>query len=208
MNKQPKKGLALSGGGYRATLYALGSLWRMNDSGLLTELDTITSVSGGSIAAGFLMLNWNKLVFEPIDKQKGRYRATNFEEVIAKPLLDFCDKTLDYPSIIKGVFNPWSSASEELRKAYEKHLFGDIRLDNIPDHEHAPEFVFYGTNYDTGVSVRISKRTLRDYHIGEASQHGITLAQAVCISSSFPPFMASVKGGKAVDLERLALSKA
>ena len=38
-------GLALSGGGYRATLFGLGSLWRLNDAGLLGRLDRITSVS-------------------------------------------------------------------------------------------------------------------------------------------------------------------
>ena len=38
-------GLALSGGGYRATLFSLGSLWRLNDAGLLGKLDRITSVS-------------------------------------------------------------------------------------------------------------------------------------------------------------------
>ncbi|WP_165398986.1 hypothetical protein [Shewanella maritima] len=42
-----KKGLALSGGGFRATLYAVGSLARLNEEGLLAELDTITAVSGG-----------------------------------------------------------------------------------------------------------------------------------------------------------------
>jgi len=51
-------GLALSGGGYRATLFGLGSLTRLNDAGLLGKLDLITSVSGGSILAGILALRW------------------------------------------------------------------------------------------------------------------------------------------------------
>lgn len=193
MSNKFKKGLALSGGGFRATLYALGSLWRMNEDGLLTELDTITSVSGGSIAAGLLMLKWEELSFEEVDSRQGRYRATNFEEVIAAPLLEFCSQTITSKSrILLHTLNPMTTAAIEVRKKYEALLFGNSRLCDIPEHTLAPEFIFYGTNLDTGTSVRISKREIRDYNIGSASEHGITLAQAISISSGFPPFLAPI----------------
>ena len=51
---QPGIGLAFSGGGFRATLFHLGSLWRLNELGYLPKLDRISSVSGGSITAGRL----------------------------------------------------------------------------------------------------------------------------------------------------------
>ena len=57
-------GLALSGGGFRATLFGLGSLARINDGGLLGKLDVITSVSGGSILAGILAQRWSQLEFK------------------------------------------------------------------------------------------------------------------------------------------------
>ena len=44
--------LCLSGGGYRAMLFHVGMLWRLNEVGLLSQMDRISSVSGGSIAAG------------------------------------------------------------------------------------------------------------------------------------------------------------
>src|SRR5260370_305678 len=47
-------GLAMSGGGFRATLFHLGALWRLNELGYLTKLDRISSVSGGSITTGVL----------------------------------------------------------------------------------------------------------------------------------------------------------
>ena len=193
MCNQYKKGLALSGGGFRATLYALGTLWRMNEDGILTELDTITSVSGGSIAAGLLMLKWNELNFVKIDAREGRYRATNFKEIIVDPIIDFCSQTITNKSrIILHTLNPTTSAVKEVCKKYEKLLFGNICLSDVPDNHLAPEFVFYGTNLDTGVSVRISKHEIRDYHIGTAIDHKITLAQAVSISSGFPPVLAPV----------------
>ncbi|WHZ16049.1 MAG: hypothetical protein OJF52_002897 [Nitrospira sp.] len=43
--------LALSGGGFRATAFHLGVLKRLNELGLLRQVDIISSVSGGSIAA-------------------------------------------------------------------------------------------------------------------------------------------------------------
>src|SRR5579859_5794871 len=47
-------GLCLSGGGYRAALFHLGAIRRLNEVGALAKLDTISSVSGGSILSAFL----------------------------------------------------------------------------------------------------------------------------------------------------------
>lgn len=193
MGDVDKKGLALSGGGFRATLYAVGSLVRLNEEGLLAELDTITAVSGGAIAAGYLMLKWDQLKFEPIEGKPGCVRASNFHQIIVEPLVEICSGTITSKRwIALGVINPWSSAVREVRKKYESRLFGEIRLKDIPDSRYVPEFIFYGTNLDTGVSVRIGKGFIRDYQIGMATNHNITLADAVSISSAFPPFLSPV----------------
>src|SRR5687768_3836338 len=60
---EPGLALCLSGGGYRAMLFHLGALWRLNDAGYLPRLNRISSVSGGSITAGVLGLAWSKLAF-------------------------------------------------------------------------------------------------------------------------------------------------
>ena len=54
--KQPTDGIALclSGGGYRAMLFHLGSLWRLNELHYLKKLNRVSSVSGGSITSGVL----------------------------------------------------------------------------------------------------------------------------------------------------------
>ena len=56
----PSIGLALSGGGFRATLYHLGVIRYLRDSGSLPLVADITAVSGGSIVAAHLVLNWNR----------------------------------------------------------------------------------------------------------------------------------------------------
>src|SRR6266849_11034505 len=79
---QPSPGMALclSGGGYRAMLFHLGTLWRLNELGLLRGLKKVSSVSGGSITAGMLGLAWKNLSFDAggIDG--------NFEQLVVKPI--------------------------------------------------------------------------------------------------------------------------
>lgn len=53
-------GLALSGGGFRATLFHLGGLRFLHDANLLRRISHVTSVSGGSIMAAHLVLNWDR----------------------------------------------------------------------------------------------------------------------------------------------------
>src|SRR5262249_14816067 len=55
-----KIGLALSGGGFRASLYHLGLVRFLRDAGILSQVSHITSVSGGSVLAAHLVLNWDR----------------------------------------------------------------------------------------------------------------------------------------------------
>src|SRR3954462_7322206 len=55
-----KIGLALSGGGFRANLYHLSLVRFLRDAGILPQVSHITSVSGGSILAAHLVLNWDR----------------------------------------------------------------------------------------------------------------------------------------------------
>ena len=59
-SRQPKLGLALSGGGFRAAFFHLGVLARLAELGLLRRVEVISTVSGGSIvgAAYYLRLKW------------------------------------------------------------------------------------------------------------------------------------------------------
>lgn len=48
--------LALSGGGFRASYFHLGALYALGQQGKLVDLDVMTTVSGGSIAAAMYLL--------------------------------------------------------------------------------------------------------------------------------------------------------
>ena len=57
-------GLALSGGGFRATLFHLGVISFLRDTKQLQRVTHISAVSGGSILAAHMVLNWEKYVAE------------------------------------------------------------------------------------------------------------------------------------------------
>ena len=180
-------GIALSGGGFRATLFGLGSLWRLNDAGLLGKLDRITSVSGGSIIAGVLANRWRNLQF--VDG-----RASNFADVIAKTVQDFCCHTADIEAGILGWITPFRSAGDYLTKHYASELFGHATLGSLPDPKDPlnPLFVFYATNMQTGRSFRFRQDFMADYELGITSSATVPLAIAVAASSAFPPIFSPI----------------
>jgi hypothetical protein len=52
-------GLALSGGGFRATLFHLGVVRYLHEAGLLPQVRHVASVSGGSFLAAQLLRRWS-----------------------------------------------------------------------------------------------------------------------------------------------------
>ncbi|MFN2642446.1 MAG: patatin-like phospholipase family protein, partial [Actinomycetota bacterium] len=79
--------LCLSGGGKRAALFHLGGLRRLNELGILGKIDTISSVSGGSILAGHLL---QALRVWP---RRGDVVA-DFEERVVQPLHAFAQQNI------------------------------------------------------------------------------------------------------------------
>jgi len=67
MINQKKIGLALSGGGYRAAAYHIGTFKKLNELGVLEHIDVISCVSGGSILGAFYGLH--KGNFETFEKE-------------------------------------------------------------------------------------------------------------------------------------------
>jgi NTE family protein len=186
-----KVGLALSGGGFRATLFHVGSLSRLNELGWLRKLDIITSVSGGSIIAGLLARNWSELTWT--DGFHGEV-ATNFQDKVEKPIRDFCSRTIDVTAGLLGALSPFSSIPDEVASAYDEHLYQSCTLQQLPAPEpgRTPRFVFYATSLQSGSSVRISSKYLADYKVGRIDKPNFKLSKVVAASSAFPPVLSPV----------------
>ena len=72
--------LTLSGGGYRAMLFHVGALWKLNEIGELRRLAHISSVSGGpTLRPACVAMNWTRLDF-------ATGVATNFRDPGSRPL--------------------------------------------------------------------------------------------------------------------------
>ena len=185
-NPAPGTALCLSGGGYRAMLFHLGALWRLNDAGLLRGLVRVSSVSGGSITAGVLGLNWTQLQFNE------KNVANNLEALVIKPIRRLADETIDEGSIIKGILLPRRTIADEIAEAYRKHLFGNAALQDLPSDSGGPRFVINATNVQDNVLWRFSKPFMGDYRVGLIRNPKLDLAVAVGASSAFPPFLSPV----------------
>lgn len=182
----PEKGIALclSGGGYRAMLFHLGSLWRLNEAGVLGNLRRVSSVSGGSITAGVLGLAWSSLSFSG-----GAAPVNEFQSLVVDPIRSLAGRTIDAKSIVVGVLLPGVSISDRVAAAYDKFLFHSKTLQDLPDDEAGPRFVINATNVQTGSLWRFSKPYMGDYQVGLWSKPTLPLSVAVAASSAFPPVL-------------------
>ncbi len=174
--------LCLSGGGYRAMLFHVGTLWRLNESGMLPKLDLISSVSGGSITAGCLAKNWNDLAFD----RDGV--ATLFKQKLVEPIRKVARTTIDIWAVLGGLLLPKVTVGDRVAANYRKLLFGGATLQDLPDAP-APIFVINATNVQSGALWRFSKHDMRDYRVGQVCRPTVPLARAVAASSAFPPFL-------------------
>jgi NTE family protein len=176
-------GLCLSGGGYRAMLFHLGALWRLNETRLLRGLARVSSVSGGSITAATLGLRWHALDWQ------GDV-ATNLDQVVVAPVRALARETIDVSSVARGLL-PFTSIGRRVARAYRDHLYGDATLQALPDDAQGegPRFVICATNLESGVLFRFSRPFLADHRVGMVHHPQVPLADAVAASSAFPPVL-------------------
>jgi len=171
-------GLCLSGGGYRAMLFHVGTIIRLNEAAYLGKLDRISSVSGGSITAGVLGLHWKNLGVTA--------NAPANISIVVDEIRKLASHTIDIGSVLEGVFGP-SHVSTKIEEAYDRMLFHGATLQDLPDDP--PRFVINATSVQSTVLWRFSKPFMADYRVGMVRHPGIPLAGAVAASSAFPPVL-------------------
>jgi predicted acylesterase/phospholipase RssA len=83
MTDYPEKsiGLCLSGGGFRASLYHLGVLRYLAETGQLANVGSVSAVSGGSIIAAYLAIKWEEL-------RKRDFSLDAFMEEVYNPFIE------------------------------------------------------------------------------------------------------------------------
>lgn len=187
--------LSLSGGGYRAMLFHIGTLHRLNDARLLSKLKIVSSVSGGSITAAVLAHRWKQLKFDPSGYAK------NLREVVEEPLRDLAGQTIGKPSVLEGALGS-STAPEVLSRKLNSILFAtasrptalltDISSDPSQSNPR-PIFIFLATNLQTGELMQFRGNLVGGPQVGWTAPGDIALSDVVAASAGFPPFFAPLK---------------
>lgn len=176
----PAFGLTLSGGGFRATLAALGAVRYLADAGFLASLRYSSSVSGGSIANGLLAKEWPEL------RNRG-FTAAAVDEVLVDPVV----KRISSRSLKMAlIMNVWQTIgprtrTEVLAARMDEWFFDGTTLESLD-----PEvrWVVNAANLMTGVRFAFERDVVGDYVTGLAptSGTGLRLANAAAASAAVP----------------------
>jgi predicted acylesterase/phospholipase RssA len=193
----PRIGLALSGGGFRATLFHLGMIRFMREAGILPSVTHITSVSGGSILAAHLVLNWDRY-----NDSLAEFDAAA-AELIRLVQLDVRNRVVRrYPlamplrALQRLAFrrpDRQLTRTGLLERHYEKYLYGDTCLFQLPDR---PRLYILATNLSEGClcaftrdGLLMQRRRPGNRFEFDLIHAGLaTVPMAVTASSAFPGF--------------------
>lgn len=199
-NDGKKIGLALSGGGYRAAAYHLGTLRALHKLGVLDKVDVISSVSGGSITSAYYVLYKDN--FKDFDESF--YKKLSFGVMH----LAFTDVILVVCVFImlSYLISPWLllsilpsfwffcyimfPLSWLVRLQYDWLFFGKKTLSDLPD---TPTLVINTTDVAQGSLFKFSKNRAWGYnyqnrHMQDDDFTGVNfpVSSAVMASSCVP----------------------
>jgi predicted acylesterase/phospholipase RssA len=139
-----KVGLALSGGGFRASFYHLGILAKLAELDMLRHIEVISCVSGGSIVGAHYYLELRRLIQFAAHEAYPMKRGLSDKEITHADYLALMDtlindflegvqknlrmRVLASPiANLKMLFLPAYSRTEYLGELYEKHLYSRVK---------------------------------------------------------------------------------
>jgi NTE family protein len=172
-----KIALALSGGGFRATVFHLGVLARLAEDNRLEDVNFLSTVSGESLCAG-LVFNLNGLIW-PKSKE---YLLKVLPE--ARRLLT--TQNLQRAVIIRQLLSLWSifeTRADGLSALMRKKWNLTANLNDLP---REPRWMINATCYESGKNWRFERFRIGDYLFGYSNDTTIPLADAMAASAGFP----------------------
>lgn len=171
-------GLALSGGGTRATAFHLGVLARLARSGLLERVTRLSTVSGGSLAAA-LVFSYSGLRWPA----SGHY----LEEVF--PKLEHLLSSIDLFTLASITRSPWEWHRLPTQRAriivnlLERRWGVHGLLRELPSQ---PEWLVNTTCIETGKNWRFCQRFMGDWKAGHHYDPPFRIAEAAVASAAVP----------------------
>ncbi|HEX3909763.1 MAG TPA: patatin-like phospholipase family protein [Solirubrobacteraceae bacterium] len=176
---RPTLALTFSGGGFRATLAALGVARYLADIGRLADVRFVSSVSGGSIANGVLATQWTEL-------RKHGFSSDALDELVVNPIVDSISRSSLKYELLR---NAWRAVGPHnrthvLARCMDRRFFHGRTLASLD-----PEcrFVINAANIVTGVRFAFERDVIGDYVTGLApSGERLPVAFAAAASAAVP----------------------
>ncbi len=176
-------GLALSGGGYRASAFHLGTLSKLNDLGILGKVDVMSTISGGSITgAAWALYHGEYPAFHQMMVEKLRTKNVIHKILFSKWTIALGIASLTMLSVIclllftkyaplslpiiitlgviilKYQFRIWP-VSKMVEKAYDDFFFDKLTLKSL---KAKPHIAIGSSNLHTGRPFTFSQMKMTD----------------------------------------------
>ena len=183
----PPFAVAISGGGFRATLAGLGTLRFLADADLLGRVRYLSSVSGGSLANALVSTSWAEL-------SANRFSRSTFDEVVLRPFIDRISQKSLTGALVR---NAWRAVGPKTRtdvlaRVFDDWFLGGQLLEELPT---GVRFVFNAANVTTGVRFGFERDVVGDWVMGlvKTEGRGLRVAQAAAASAAVPGAFAPMK---------------
>lgn len=180
---EKKIGLSLSGGGYRATAFHLGTLRKLDELKILPEVDVLSTISGGSIIGAYYCLK--KVSFKEFEEELYRdLQQNNVLKIVFSSLIFYRTILFALLFIILATWSlftpyPWLfpiimiiffvllvklqfsifPVSKAVEKAYDQFFYNKATLGDLPA---TPILVIGSTNLQTARPFSFSKTWMQD----------------------------------------------
>lgn len=177
-------GLALSGGGFRATVYHLGVLARLAEENRLEEISFLSTVSGGSLCAGLIFAQ-NDFTW-PTSQE---YLETVLPA--ARHLLTSVD--LQYGiirRILRNPFQGFETRADDLSELLQERWGVTALLSDLPE---TPRWLINATCYETGRNWRFEQLQIGDFIFGYTNDTDVPVSDGMAASSGFPGLIGALK---------------
>ncbi|MFI0487088.1 patatin-like phospholipase family protein [Actinomadura sp. 9N215] len=193
MKDRPVIGLALSGGGFRATAFGLGAMRALHDCGLLARVRVVSGISGGSLLAA--MWAYGPADFDEFDNEVTALVQQGLQREIA-------ERALAPRRVINGIAGKIRAVpgfpgrrlrtharTEALVAALKARPFGSRDITDVT-HPHLAT-VITATDLITTNAVRFGSQVSACSAIGRITGP-IPVADAVAASAAFPILLPSL----------------
>ena len=174
-----KIALALSGGGFRATVFHLGVLARLaaDEQDLFPQVTYLSTVSGGSLCGGLVYtlsgFRWpsGKEYIEQVASNARRMMTTyDLQESLIRRAL-------------RNLGSIFETRADDLSALMQTGWGVTVRLNEIPSH---PRWLINTTCFETAKNWRFEPHRMGDYIFGYSKDTDLPLADALAASSGFP----------------------